>query len=183
MNIVLSKTFGAVLAVWRFLDRSFVRILKFGALGLLVTLLVIGQVNSMTYTDTSAAAARPSTNATAPKAPVTPAAPSAAAPASGESATYQVVSGDTLAGVAARHHVGFRQIAAANGIADANRITPGQRLAIPPADPGTVLIAPGDTLTGHAARAGLTVAQVQALNPRVHDPDLIMAGDQLRVRP
>ncbi|GAA5175185.1 hypothetical protein GCM10023321_80700 [Pseudonocardia eucalypti] len=182
MNIVLNKTFGAVLAVRRFLDRNFVRILKYGALGLLVALLVIGQVNSMTYTDTSAAAARPSTNATAPKAPAAPA-PAAAAPASGGSATYQVAAGDTLAGVAMRHRVGYRQIAAANGITDPNRITPGQRLAIPPAAPGTVLIAPGDTLTAHAARARLTVAQVRALNPQVHDPDLIMAGDQLRLRP
>lgn len=178
----LGKIGGAVLAVWRFLDRNLVRIIQFGALGLLVSLLVIGQVNAMRWTEANAAAtARPNTNATAPKAPATPA--PAPAPASAGPATYEVAAGDTLAGVAVRHRVGYRQIAAANGIADPNRITPGQRLTIPPADPGTVLIAPGDTLGGHAARAGLTLAQVRALNPQVHNPDLIRAGDQLRVRP
>ncbi len=174
------------------LDRNLGRILGAGVAGLLLTLLVIGQVNHMTRTGTAPA----TTSGQAAPAPAKPAAPAPAAvpaqpaapapvpvPAKPRAATHRVLVGDTLAGIGLRYGVGYRQIAAENGISDPHWIAPGRRLAIPVAVAGTVLIAPGDTLGGHARRAGLTVGRLLALNPHIEDPDRIVAGDQLRVRP
>ena len=44
--------------------------------------------------------------------------------------TYTVQSGDTLSGIAAKFGTTYQEIAAANGIADPNRIYPGQQLVI-----------------------------------------------------
>ncbi|MBA2754333.1 MAG: C39 family peptidase [Chloroflexia bacterium] len=50
--------------------------------------------------------------------------------------TYDVVPGDTLAGIASAHEVGLDALAVANGIADIDRINAGQRLVIPTGDGG-----------------------------------------------
>lgn len=190
----------SVRAGFAVLDRNLGRILGAGVAALLLSLLVIGQVNHMTRTDTAQAAtsnpavtappapsAKPATPAAVPAAPAPSARPAApvtvpAPVGAPRSATHRVLVGDTLAGIALRYGVGYRQVAAENGISDPHRITPGRRLTIPAADPGTVLIVPGDTLGGHARRAGLTVERLRALNPHVGDPDRIIAGDQLRLR-
>ena len=46
---------------------------------------------------------------------------------------------------------------------------------------GSYNIAWGDTLSQIAARAGSTVQALQALNPEITNPDLIYAGDSLRL--
>lgn len=48
---------------------------------------------------------------------------------------------------------------------------------------GAYNIAWGDTLSQIAARAGSTMQTLQALNPQIVDPDLIHAGDTLRLAP
>ncbi len=60
------------------------------------------------------------------------AAPAAAAPLT--DTTYTVGSGDTLSAIGARCNVGWQQIAAANGIANPNRISVGQKLNVPGSD-------------------------------------------------
>ena len=42
-------------------------------------------------------------------------------------------------------------------------------------------IAPGDTLGDIAAKYGTTVAKLMALNPNIKNPDLIYAGDCIRI--
>jgi len=54
-----------------------------------------------------------------------------ATPASAPATQYTVGGGDTLSGIAARYGVSVDQLAQANGIADRNRIMPGQVLRIP----------------------------------------------------
>ena len=49
--------------------------------------------------------------------------------------TYQVRWGDTLSGIAARLHVPVPSLASANGIRDANRLTAGRQLKVPPPSP------------------------------------------------
>lgn len=43
------------------------------------------------------------------------------------------------------------------------------------------LIVPGDTLGEIAAKYGTTVAKLLALNPNIKNPDLIFAGDYIRI--
>jgi LysM repeat protein len=209
-EVAPNGTWDRVRAGFAVLDRNLGRILGVGVAVLLLTLLVIGQVNHMTRTDTAGAAtSTPAVTAAPPVPSARPAAPAPAIPAKAPApapaipatapvpapakpaapanaprpATHRVLVGDTLAGIGLRYGVGYRQIAAENGISDPRRITPGQRLAISTAAEGTVMIAPGDTLGGHSRRAGLTVERVLELNPHIEDPDRIVAGDQLRLRP
>lgn len=42
-------------------------------------------------------------------------------------------------------------------------------------------IAAGDTLGDIAAKYGTTVAKLMALNPKIKNPDLIYAGDYIRI--
>lgn len=42
-------------------------------------------------------------------------------------------------------------------------------------------IAPGDTLGEIAAKYGTTIAKLMALNPNIKNPDLIYAGDYIRI--
>jgi LysM repeat protein len=46
---------------------------------------------------------------------------------------------------------------------------------------GSVNISWGDTLSQIALRAGTTIQQIQALNPQITNPDMIYAGDTLRL--
>ena len=46
---------------------------------------------------------------------------------------------------------------------------------------GSVNISWGDTLSQIALRAGTTIQQLQALNPQITNPDMIFAGDTLRL--
>lgn len=47
---------------------------------------------------------------------------------------------------------------------------------------GLYLVEKGDTLGAIAARFGTTVKQLQALNPRIKNPNLIYAGEVIRIR-
>ena len=72
--------------------------------------------------------------ATAPAAPLiqTVNAP-AAAPAAAAPATYTVVAGDYLAGIAARNGVTLKALLAANNLITTSAIFPGRQLSLPPA--------------------------------------------------
>ena len=112
--------------------------------------------------------------AAAPTAPV--AAPTAPAPAA-TAGTYTVKSGDTLGGIAARHHSSSAAIASANHIANPNALKVGQVLRIPAASAvkkpaarkATVpasryTVKGGDTLYAISRRTGVPVQQLMRAN-------------------
>lgn len=116
--------------------------------------------------------------------PVTPT-PSNPAPAQG---TYTVVSGDTLSGIASRFGTDYKTLAAINGIADPNKIYPGQVLRLsgsaqsaPAAGgAGTYTVVAGDTLSGIAARYNTSYQNLAAMNG-IANPNLINVGQVLKV--
>ena len=115
--------------------------------------------------------------AAAPTAPVAaPTAATASAPAA-TAGTYTVKSGDTLGGIAARHHSSSAAIASANHIANPNALKVGQVLRSPAASAvkkpaakkATVpasryTVKGGDTLSAISRRTGVPVQQLMRAN-------------------
>jgi LysM repeat protein len=54
-------------------------------------------------------------------------------------------------------------------------------VAAAPALASTHTVGPGDTLSGIAARSGVSLAQVEAANPQIADPNLITVGELVNV--
>lgn len=98
--------------------------------------------------------------------------------------TYTVKSGDTLSGIAAKYGTTWQALQQINGIADANKIYPGQVLrvtgsaAAPAAK--TYTVRSGDTLSGIAAKYGTTWQHLQQING-IKNANLIFAGQVLRI--
>jgi LysM repeat protein len=108
-------------------------------------------------------------------------------PAAAAGGVYVVHPGDTLGAIAAAHRVSVASIVGANGLADPNFISPGQRLTIPGSAPAptsistggrTHTVQPGETLFGIAGRYGTTVDAIAQANG-IADPNFIIAGGQL----
>ena len=98
-------------------------------------------------------------------------------------ASYTVRSGDTLSGIGQAFGVSWRDIAAANGIANPNVIHPGQVLSIPGASAtggSTYEVRRGDTLSGIADRFGTTYQNLAALNG-IPNPNIIQVGQIIRL--
>ncbi len=102
-----------------------------------------------------------------------------------------VAAGDTLVGIAHRYGTTVQALAAANSLADPNRVVVGTRLEVPagPSAPApvtsgtagvTVTVSAGQTLSSIAADHGTTVALLEAVNGIVH-PNLIVSGMRLRL--
>ena len=113
--------------------------------------------------------------AAAPTAPV--AAPTAAPAPAATAGTYTVKAGDTLGGIAARHHSSSAAIASANHITNPNALKVGQVLRIPAASAvkkpaakkATVpasryTVKGGDTLYAISRRTGVPVQQLMRAN-------------------
>ncbi len=105
-----------------------------------------------------------------------------------EDRLHVVAWGDTLGTIANRYGTSVNRIAGANGIANPNRIFPGQTLVIPGAD-GTVTslhrthtVQPGEYLAGIARRYGVTEAQLEAANG-ITNGNLIFVGSTLHIDP
>ena len=118
--------------------------------------------------------------------------PSSAKPArSGATRTYVVRSGDTLTGVAARHHMSVERLRSLNGL-DGGFIHPGDTLrvtgtAVKPAKRATTgrtttthTVRSGETLTGIAARHDMSVTRLAKLN-HVASGEFIHPGTTLKV--
>ena len=116
--------------------------------------------------------------------------PAGAAPASGGG--YTVQPGDTLSGIAARAGVSVADLAAANGLDPNGIIVAGTTLAVAgggvapspsgaaPSVQGAYTVRPGDTLSGLAAGAGVSVADMAAMNGL--DPDgILVAGTPIKL--
>ena len=96
---------------------------------------------------------------------------------------YVVQPGDTLSGIAGRFGVALGALEAANPqITNPDLIFPGQVIGIPTK---TVVytVQPGDTLSGIAAQFfGVTLDALEAVNPQLTNPDLILPGQVIRIR-
>lgn len=97
----------------------------------------------------------------------------------GPPAFYRVAPGDTLWDIARRCGVDLAALAAANGLAEEDRIFAGQYLALP----GEVFVhtvADGETLWEIAARYRVPVGLLAARNG-LTDPDYLRAGQEIAV--
>lgn len=122
----------------------------------------------------------------------TPAAPSPSG--GGGASTHVVASGESLGAIAKKHGLSIQQLAAANGITDANRVWAGSLLRVaaePPPAPGTGgggggggggthTIASGESLSTIAGRHGTTVSAIATSND-LADADRIVAGRTLKI--
>lgn len=110
-------------------------------------------------------------------------APAPAAPGG----SYTVVSGDTLSGIAAKYGTSWQTLQSLNGLADPNKIYPGQVLKVPggeaaPAAPASqsYTVVSGDTLSGIAAKFGTSWQALAQING-LANPNLIYPGQVLKV--
>ena len=109
----------------------------------------------------------------------------------GAAAIHVVRSGDTLGRIAAANRTSVAALAAANGLADPDRIYVGQRLTIPdgaappsgaaPGRPPSHVVDPGDTLLSIARRYGIDPAVLVAANGIVGER--LYRGARLRLAP
>ena len=102
--------------------------------------------------------------------------------------TYEVQSGDTLSGIAAKFGTTVSQLCSLNGISNPNVIYAGQVLKISgsgsapaPAAKKYYKIKSGDSLSGIAAKFGTTVSQLCSWNG-ISNPNVIYAGTTIRVK-
>ena len=97
-------------------------------------------------------------------------------------ATYTVRPGDTLSGIASRYGTSWQELQRINGIADANRIYPGQVIKLPSKNGGTPqrthIVVAGDTLSGIGARYGVSWQAIASRNG-ISNPNLIYPGQKL----
>ncbi|MFH1497890.1 MAG: LysM peptidoglycan-binding domain-containing protein [Verrucomicrobiota bacterium] len=111
-------------------------------------------------------------------------------------ATYTVVKGDSLWGVAKKHGVTVAELAAANNLSDKAGLRIGQKLIVPGGEPDlaptaaatasapavngkSYTVMPGDTLSGIAKKNGTSVTALRAANGL--SSDLLRAGQTLIV--
>jgi LysM repeat protein len=109
------------------------------------------------------------------------------APKSAVAATYTVKAGDTLSAIAAKYGTTYQELAKINGIADPNKIYPGQVLklngsaASPKAPSITYTVKAGDTLSGIAMKFGTTYQRIAQING-IKDPNKIYPGQVLKIK-
>ena len=104
---------------------------------------------------------------------------------------YTVRKGDTLSGIADRHGLSTKALAAANALKDADELSIGQQLSIPMAagasasapaagGAGKYTVKSGDTLSEIASKHGTTADQLAAANG-IRDPKDLQIGQTLRL--
>jgi LysM repeat protein len=147
-------------------------------------------------------------SAPAPGAPA-PAPNPAAGPASSSAASYTVVPGDTLSGIAARHGVALSDVFTWNGLNGRSIIYPGQKITVAPgtnapapaapapgalvpasaptapaapalANTGSYTIKSGDTLGAIASRLGVSLSSLLSAN-KLSMSTIIYRGQKLAI--
>lgn len=114
----------------------------------------------------SSETATPPETAIPPEAPPASAPPEVSIPAA---PVHVVAAGDTLYGLSARYETTPERIVELNGLSDSDALSIGQRLLIPPPEPGAPgaiehIVSAGETLSGLSAHYGTTIEVVTALN-------------------
>lgn len=111
----------------------------------------------------------------------------AAATTSASPQSYTVVKGDTLSGIAQRYNTSWQTLQAINGLADPNKIYPGQVLKVPaggaaaaPATQKTYTVQGGDTLSAIASKYGTDWATLQRING-IPDANKIYPGQVIKL--
>jgi lysozyme len=104
-------------------------------------------------------------------------------------ARYTVKSGDTLSGIAAQFGTSWQNLQAINGLADANKIYPGQVLKVTGGAPAhqhqllsaqTYTVQRGDTLSGIASRYNTSYQHLAQING-IADPNKIYPGQVIKI--
>ena len=116
---------------------------------------------------------------------VTPSQPTPAPTPQPSTTTYTVQKGDTLSGIASRYGTTYQELAKINGIADPNKIYPGQVLTIngnstSSSNVITYTVKKGDTLSGIASKYGTTYQKI-AKDNGISNPDKIYPGQVLKI--
>ncbi len=123
---------------------------------------------------------------------VVPTGGSTAGPTMSPSGVHVVQRGENLFRIALRYGMTYRTLAAANGIANPNRVYVGQRLVIPgrgsapsapiPSTPSgrTYVVRRGDMLSTIARRYGVSMWALAQANS-IRNPSLIYVGQVLRI--
>lgn len=110
----------------------------------------------------------------------------APAPAPQGGGIYTVQAGDTLSSIAAKFGTSWQTLQSLNGLADPNKIYPGQVLKVPggaaptPPSAQTYTVQSGDTLSGIASKFGTSWQHLAQLNG-LSNPNLIYPGQVLKV--
>jgi peptidoglycan LD-endopeptidase LytH len=94
-------------------------------------------------------------------------------------AAYTVQSGDTLWKIATAHNMTVDQLLKLNPNGSTT-LYPGQVLQVPE-DPHTYTVKHGDVLWKIALNHNISVSTLIAANPQLTNPDLLNAGDKLRI--
>lgn len=99
--------------------------------------------------------------------------------------TYTVQKGDTLSGIASRYGTTYQELAKINGIADPNKIYPGQVLTIngnatSSSNVITYTVKKGDTLSEIASKYGTTYQKI-AKDNGISNPNKIYPGQVLKI--
>ncbi len=126
-----------------------------------------------------------------PEGPAATTAPAAAAGSTACPPTHVVQTGENLYRIAMRYGMSYADLAAANGIANPDRIAAGQELQIPACGGAAVpqavgdqdivhTVQPGENLFRIALRYGRTWAELAAYNG-ISNPDQIVAGQTIRI--
>jgi LysM repeat protein len=121
--------------------------------------------------------------------PQKPSVPAATAPKTPDASTYTVKAGDTLSAIAAKFGTTYQELAKLNGIADPNKIYPGQVLKLTGSAPTAAPKAPsavtytvkaGDTLSKIASAYGTTYQALAAYNG-IANPNVIYVGQKIKI--
>jgi LysM repeat protein len=107
--------------------------------------------------------------------------------------SWTVRPGDTFDSVAAANHLTTAQLQQLNPIQDPTNLVAGQQLRLHVTEPGTPqaprravpafwTVKRGDTYSSISAKTGVAIGDLASLNPKA-DPNLLHAGQRLRLRP
>lgn len=96
--------------------------------------------------------------------------------------TYTVKKGDTLSGIASKYGTTYQELARINGIANPDKIYPGQVIKINGSSTSiTYTVQKGDTLTAIAKKYGTTINKI-ANDNNIADPNKIYTGQKLVIK-